>query len=153
MRAALTASSFNWSLVRVQITIHIARDIPSSQATPGQIWLDAGLLDSGEFAWAFVQHEYAHQLDFFLLDDARGERSSRRYAGRTGSTTVRCRTRPTVARGSPPPSPGPTGNRPRTRLRRAAQATSQPGCRQRSFVRSSPRFFRRRRQVRCRFAN
>ena len=71
VRAALDASSFNWSLVPVQITIHIARDIPSSQAAPGQIWLDAGLLDSGEFSWAFVQHEYGHQVDFFLLDDAK----------------------------------------------------------------------------------
>jgi hypothetical protein len=70
VRAALGASSFNWSLVPVQITIHIARNIPSSQATPGQIWLDAGLLDSGAFSWGFVQHEYGHQVDFFLLDDA-----------------------------------------------------------------------------------
>ena len=71
VRAALDASSFNWSLVRVQVTIHIARDIPSSQATPGEIWLDAELLDSGRFSWAFVQHEYGHQVDFFLLDDAK----------------------------------------------------------------------------------
>jgi len=71
VRAALEASSFNWSLVPVRITIHIARDIPSSQASPSQIWLDAGLLDSGEFSWAFVQHEYGHQVDFFLLDDAK----------------------------------------------------------------------------------
>ena len=35
VRAALEASSFNWSLVPVRITLHIARDIPSSQATPG----------------------------------------------------------------------------------------------------------------------
>ena len=68
VRAALEASSFNWSLVPVRITLHIVRDIPSSQASPGQIWLDAGLLDSGEFSWAFVQHEYGHEVDFFLLD-------------------------------------------------------------------------------------
>jgi hypothetical protein len=71
VRAALDASDFNWSLVPVQITIHIARDISSSQAAPGQIWLDAGLLKSGQFSWAFVQHEYGHQVDFFLLDDAK----------------------------------------------------------------------------------
>src|SRR4051812_4695197 len=71
VRAALDASTFNWSLVPVQIVIHIARDIPSSQASPGQIWLDAGLLDTGEFSWAFVQHEYGHQVDFFLLDDTK----------------------------------------------------------------------------------
>jgi hypothetical protein len=28
------------------------------------------LLDSGAFSWGVVQHEYAHQVDFFLLDDA-----------------------------------------------------------------------------------
>ena len=33
VRAALDASSFNWSLVPVQITIHIARDIPSLPQT------------------------------------------------------------------------------------------------------------------------
>jgi len=70
VRAALGASSFTWSLVPAQITIHITRDIVSSQATPGQIWLDAGLLDTGVFSWATVQHEYGHQVDFFLLDDA-----------------------------------------------------------------------------------
>jgi len=74
VRTALNASSFNWNLVPTRITIHIARDIPSSQASPGEIWLDAALLDTGEFSWAFVQHEYGHQVDFFLLDDA--ERSA-----------------------------------------------------------------------------
>ena len=42
-----------------------------SDATPGEIWLDADLVDSGRFAWGTVQHEYAHQVDFFLLDDAK----------------------------------------------------------------------------------
>jgi hypothetical protein len=70
VRAALEASSFNWNLVPSRITIHISRDIPSSQAAPGEIWLDAGLLATGRFSWAFVPHEYAHQVDFFLLDDA-----------------------------------------------------------------------------------
>ena len=37
---------------------------------PDQIWLDADLLDSGRFSWGVVQHEYAHQVDFALLDDA-----------------------------------------------------------------------------------
>jgi hypothetical protein len=73
VRAALEASSFDWSLVPARITIHITRDLTSSQASPGEIWLDAGLLDAGRFSWAFVQHEYGHQVDFFLLDDgARG---------------------------------------------------------------------------------
>jgi hypothetical protein len=65
--AALSASSFNWQLVPARIAIHIARGVPS-RATPGEIWLDADLLDAGMFAWGVVQHEYAHQVDFFLLN-------------------------------------------------------------------------------------
>jgi hypothetical protein len=65
--AALAASSFNWQLVPARIAIHIARGVPS-QATPGEIWLDADLLDAGPFAWGVVQHEFAHQVDFFLLN-------------------------------------------------------------------------------------
>jgi hypothetical protein len=67
VKDALNASSFDWSLVPNQITIHIAPG-QSSQASPGQIWLDANLLDAGTFAWGVVQHEYAHQVDFFLLN-------------------------------------------------------------------------------------
>jgi len=66
--SALDASTFNWSLVPDTIVIHIARGA-SSHAAPGAIWLDAGLLDSGRFAWGVVQHEYAHQVDFALLTD------------------------------------------------------------------------------------
>lgn len=66
---ALAASSFDWSLVPAQIVVHIAHG-SDSYALPGQIWLDADLLDSGEFSWGVVQHEYAHQVDFLLLDDA-----------------------------------------------------------------------------------
>jgi hypothetical protein len=66
VRGALEASAFDWSVVPVTVTVHIARGIGSS-AAPGQIWLDADLLDSGTYAWGVVQHEYAHQVDFFLL--------------------------------------------------------------------------------------
>jgi hypothetical protein len=69
IRRALNASSFNWSLVRAPITIHVAAGSESS-STPGNIWLSPGLLASGSFSWSVVQHEYAHQVDFFLLDDA-----------------------------------------------------------------------------------
>jgi hypothetical protein len=71
VRRALDASSFPWSIVPAQVTIHIVRGIPTSEAIRGEIWLDAALLDSGEFSWGVVQHEYAHQVDFFLLDDAK----------------------------------------------------------------------------------
>jgi hypothetical protein len=70
VKAALDASSFNWSLVPKQIVIHIAPGI-ESEATVGNIWLDSNLVNSGTFAWGIIQHEYAHQVDFFLLDDAK----------------------------------------------------------------------------------
>jgi hypothetical protein len=67
--SALNVSSFNWSVVADRVTIHIAPGVDSS-ATRGDIWLDSRLLDAGRFAWGIVQHEYAHQVDFFLFDDA-----------------------------------------------------------------------------------
>jgi hypothetical protein len=69
VRAALEASSFDWGVVPQLITIHIAPRLDSC-ALPGHVMLDADLLDSGRFAWGVVQHEYAHQVDFFVLDDA-----------------------------------------------------------------------------------
>jgi hypothetical protein len=70
VKQALNASAFDWSLVPQQIVVHIAPSI-SSEATLGEIWLDSNLLDAGIFSWGVVQHEYAHQVDFFLLDDAK----------------------------------------------------------------------------------
>jgi hypothetical protein len=66
---ALAVSSFDWSVVPKQITIHIGANT-QSEAAPGEIWLNAGLLDAGEFSWGVVQHEYAHEVDFLLFDDA-----------------------------------------------------------------------------------
>ena len=70
IRAALGVSAFDWSRIPAQITIHVARGA-HPHAVPGHIWLDANLLAAGRFSWAIVQHEYAHQVDFFLLDPAR----------------------------------------------------------------------------------
>jgi hypothetical protein len=67
--AALNASSFPWGIVPGPVAVHIQRGVDSS-AAPGQIWLDANLLDAGRFSWGVVQHEYAHQVDFALLDTA-----------------------------------------------------------------------------------
>jgi hypothetical protein len=67
VRAALEASSFDWGIVPARVTIHVGR-IGTSRATPGHIWLDRGLLASGRFAWATIMDEYAHQIDFFVLD-------------------------------------------------------------------------------------
>jgi hypothetical protein len=69
VRDALDASSFDWSLVPGTVTIHIGT-LAADAAVPGEIFLDARLLDSGPFAWGIVQHEYAHQVGFWLLDDA-----------------------------------------------------------------------------------
>ena len=69
VQSALDASSFDFSLVAGPVAIHIAPGV-DSHSTPGQIWLDAHLLDAGRLAWGVVQHEYGHQVDFALLDDA-----------------------------------------------------------------------------------
>ena len=63
---ALAASRFDWSIVPAKIKIHIQRGA-LSRATPGEIWLDADLLDAGTFGWGVVQHEFAHQVDFLVL--------------------------------------------------------------------------------------
>jgi len=70
--AALAASSFPWAILG-RVTIHVGR-YGDSYATPGEVFLDAGLLDAGRFAWSTVQHEVAHQVDFLLLDAADRER-------------------------------------------------------------------------------
>jgi hypothetical protein len=67
VRAALNASAFDWSIVPQHVTIHVG-PYGVSHSTPGDIWLDRGLLDAGRFAWATVMDEYAHQIDFHVLD-------------------------------------------------------------------------------------
>ena len=69
VRAALEASAFDWDVVSEQVTIHLRRNVPS-HATRGHIWLDTRLVGSGRFAWATIQDEYAHQIDFFRFDAA-----------------------------------------------------------------------------------
>jgi len=79
--AALRASSFDWSLVPGPIAIHIVEGEPS-RSIPHEIWLDADLLDAGEFAWGVVQHEYAHQVDYLLFDKERRALLLKRLGGR-----------------------------------------------------------------------
>ncbi len=67
VQAALNASSFDWGIVPQRVTIHVGT-YGSSHATPGHIWLDRGLLATGKFAWATIMDEYAHQVDFLVLD-------------------------------------------------------------------------------------
>jgi hypothetical protein len=70
VRSALEASRFDWSRVPVQVTIQIT-NCGCAGAQPGTIVLDESMLTSSAFgaryAWGIVQHEYAHQVDFFLL--------------------------------------------------------------------------------------
>jgi len=80
VRAALNASSFDWGVVPNQVTIHVGR-YGVSHSTPAQVWLDRGLLASGRFAWATVMDEYAHQVDFFVLDPARRALLQQRLGG------------------------------------------------------------------------
>ena len=79
--AALRASSFDWSVIPGPIAIHIVRGEPS-RSIPHEIWLDADLLDSGEFAWGVVQHEFAHQVDYLLLNPAQRALLLKRLGGR-----------------------------------------------------------------------
>jgi hypothetical protein len=69
VKAALDASAFDWSIVPEPVTIHVTRGV-GSYSTPGHVWIDPDLLGAGVFSWATVQDEYAHQVDFFLFDDA-----------------------------------------------------------------------------------
>src|SRR5664279_4646261 len=92
--AALNASSFPWSIVPGPVVIHIQRGVVSS-AAPNQIWLDANLLDAGRFAWGVVQHEYAHQVDFALLDSATRAQlhtilGGTAWSGPEGHSTLEC---------------------------------------------------------------
>jgi hypothetical protein len=72
VRAALDASEFDWSRVRGTITISIS-PCGCAGATPGSIILDEDTLVSSPFgaryAWGIVQHEYAHQVAYLLLDE------------------------------------------------------------------------------------
>ena len=68
IRAALDASAFDWSLIPAVIEVHVVPGI-AAFSTPGAVWLSPELLHAGMFSWAVVQDEFAHQVDFFLLDN------------------------------------------------------------------------------------
>jgi hypothetical protein len=78
--AALEASSFPWSIAPGTVVVHIERGT-DSRALPGHVWLDADLLDAGRFSWGVVQHEYAHEVDFLLLDDTMRDRLHQSLGG------------------------------------------------------------------------
>jgi hypothetical protein len=70
--AALQASTFDWSLVGEAVTVEI-RDCGCAGARPGVVVLDETMLDSQPYGpaytWRIVQHEFAHQVWWFALDD------------------------------------------------------------------------------------
>jgi hypothetical protein len=70
VRAALHASAFNFNLLPARVKVHIKPGI-ETESQQGHVWIDARLLDAGRFSWATVQDEFAHQIDFFLLDDGK----------------------------------------------------------------------------------
>ena len=70
VRSALSVSSFDWNVLPAPVVVHIA-PIGSSYSEVGHVYLDSTLLDSGRFSWGVVQHEFAHQVDFLLFDDAK----------------------------------------------------------------------------------
>lgn len=80
VRAALNASSFDWGVVPQQVTVHVGA-YGVSHSTPGHVYLDRGLLAAGRFAWATVMDEYAHQVDFLVLDPPRRELLRQRLGG------------------------------------------------------------------------
>jgi hypothetical protein len=68
VKAALDASAFDWSLVPARITIHIGH-YSVSEASKGELWLDKDLLNAGIYSWGVVQHEYGHEVDYYMLTD------------------------------------------------------------------------------------
>jgi hypothetical protein len=69
VRQALAASSFDWGLLPGTVVVHISPLEAGGYAIPGNVFLDSGLLDAGDFSWGVVQHEFGHQVDFLLLHD------------------------------------------------------------------------------------
>jgi len=74
VRDALAVSSFDWDVLPRPVDVHIGALPAGGASTPGNVFLDPSLLDSGEFSWGVVQHEFGHQVDFLRLDD--GDRAT-----------------------------------------------------------------------------
>jgi hypothetical protein len=87
---ALDASAFPWGLVPRRIEIRISKGYASG-AWAGHISLDSDLLDAGTFAWGTIQHEYGHQVDYFLLDNAKRTRLAPLLGGKCWYATCAAR--------------------------------------------------------------
>jgi hypothetical protein len=72
VRAALDASWFDFSRISDRIIVRITH-CGCTGAKPGVIVLDEDvILDTSlgaKYAWGLIQHEYAHQVDFFLFQN------------------------------------------------------------------------------------
>ncbi len=84
VRAALERSAFDWDVVDERITIRITR-CGCAGARPGEIVLDEDVLTRSPFgrryAWGLVQHEYAHQVDFLVVEPRERRTLARRLGG------------------------------------------------------------------------
>jgi hypothetical protein len=71
---ALEASAFDWSLIGRPVTVQIS-DCGCAGARPGVVVLDETMLASLPYGRAYtrgiVQHEFAHQVWWYALDDSR----------------------------------------------------------------------------------
>jgi len=63
---ALQVSAFDWNALPAVVDVHIVPGA-DSHALPGDVYLDANLLDAGPLSWGVVQHEFAHEFDFYFL--------------------------------------------------------------------------------------
>ena len=72
--AALDASAFDWSVIGRSVAVQIL-DCGCSGSRPGVVVLDAAMLSSSPYGraytWGIVQHEFAHQVWSYALDDVR----------------------------------------------------------------------------------
>lgn len=84
VQAALNASSFDWSVIPVRVRVHLVPGV-APHSSPANVWLDPRLLDTGRFSWAVIQDEFAHQIDFYRLDEA-----ARAQLNRALGTSVWC---------------------------------------------------------------
>jgi hypothetical protein len=85
VRAALDRSAFDWDVVPAQVTIRIT-NCGCAGSRPGEFILDENVLTNSpygpRYAWGIVQDEYAHQVDFFVLDSGDRRTLLRRIGGK-----------------------------------------------------------------------
>lgn len=94
---ALAVSSFDFSQVTQAITVHIvpstdphlAGGTEAGYSTPGDVWLSTYWLEFGQLGWGIVQHEFAHEIDYYVLTDAQ-RADLLKHLDPSGSTTSWC---------------------------------------------------------------